>query len=212
MNTLSGNIRIIGESHAGLYDFFGPIYLDSTTMHRIGRDGVHEILVAFGSRFPNAGDWLIFVVGEVDCRCHIDRQIKEQGREEDEVICTLATNYVSALVKYQKESHVRVGVRGVVPPLEFGNHHCDRFPIKGEFKDRLRYQQVLNKTLEAKCKEHGILFIPSPQWAVKEDGGMKMELSDGIIHIANSHENRTLACQELVNYVAEFVQTSSLNL
>jgi len=197
----TGNICIIGESHAGLYDYFKPIYLDSTTMHRVGRDGVNSIIAAFGSRFPNPGDWLVFVVGEVDCRCHIDRQIKEAGRDETEVITTLATNYVKALAQYKKESNVFVGVRGVVPPLEHGNHQCDRFPIKGEYKDRLRYQQALNVELEKTCKENGVLFIPCPAWAIKEDGGMKMEISDGIIHIANSHENRVLACQELVNTI-----------
>lgn len=191
-------MHIIGESHAMLYDCYRPIYLDSTTMHRVGRDGVHKLIVDFGSRFPNSGDWLIFVVGEVDCRCHIDRQIKEHGRDEHEVISTLVTKYINALVQYRKDSGVYVGVRGVVPPLEYGIHTCTKAPIRGAYKDRLRYRLSLNKELEAQCQEHNILFVPSPKWAEKEDGSMKMELSDGIIHIANTEENKRLACQELV--------------
>lgn len=201
---MSRPIHIIGESHAGLYRMYDSIYLNGTTMHRVGRDGVRAIITEYGSRFPNPGEWLIFVVGEIDVRCHIDRQIKEKNRDEQEVISTLVDNYVRALVEYSKESGVLIGVRGIIPPLEHGNHQCQQFPIKGDYIDRLRYQKQVNALLEPKCVANKIAFIPFPKWGENPDGSLRMDMSDGIIHLDHSNANVIRACQDMCQVLQEY--------
>jgi hypothetical protein len=83
-------IYIYGDSH-GMFSFkklniphrnYSEI---SVTMHRIGRDNQ---IINFNNIEHNNESIICLVYGEVDCRCHIQRQI-DIGRSEDDVIYEL---------------------------------------------------------------------------------------------------------------------------
>lgn len=178
-------VYVLGESHTEIYNQFHRILLNACTMHRLARDGMMPTIegALWGKAYPQTGDVLVVVLGEVDCRCHVHRQIVEKNRTEEEVLEDLASRYIKALVEYKNGTGVKIGVRGVVPPLKDGRHHDENYPIRGAFIDRLRWRNTLNAKLEQKCKEHDLLYVPSPPWAENEDGSMKFEFSDEIIHI-----------------------------
>ena len=100
----------------------GPV-----TMHRVGRDGVRSAtrrcgpqtkvgqerelalgvqLCAASDRNGSAfqkhgiknGDFVVFVFGEIDVRNHIGKQIDSLNRNEDEVLKTLAVNYLQKIL------------------------------------------------------------------------------------------------------------------
>jgi hypothetical protein len=91
-------IYILGDSHAK-YNFIGfPLeYTDwhesSITMYRIGRDKEFPNL---NKEYIKSENTFIFCYGEVDCRCHIGKQIR-LGRHIDDVCETLVNAYIEAI-------------------------------------------------------------------------------------------------------------------
>jgi len=87
-------IFIFGDSHSEIYhDHVNntcKLSPTSITMHRISRDGVESVV----KTSITEKDVLLIVLGEVDVRCHIYRQIYENKRDEDEIINTLATKFI----------------------------------------------------------------------------------------------------------------------
>ena len=85
---------IYGDSH-GRFSFKNLIlphknyHNYSITMFRIGRD---NIIINYDKSHHTKEDTICLVYGEVDCRCHIRRQIL-MGRDEDAVIQELVNNY-----------------------------------------------------------------------------------------------------------------------
>lgn len=183
------------------------MFLNAVTMHRIGRDGLlqtlQSICLSNNIVLPKPGDFVLIVCGEVDCRCHIQKQIA-QGLDEDVVLQDLSNRYLNALLGFRNEFQVDIGVRGVVPPLKDGDHqhHDVEYPIRGSDQDRLRWQQKLNALLENGCKTYGLLFVPSPVWTAGEDMFMKRDYSDGIIHISDRYS--TEATSEFLALLNEF--------
>ena len=85
-------IYLYGDSHA-LFSFNNlnlehiNLYCSSITMNRIGRD---NIIINLKDSDENSVICLVY--GEVDCRCHIQKQINI-GRNEDEIIHELVEKY-----------------------------------------------------------------------------------------------------------------------
>jgi hypothetical protein len=185
-------IYIYGDSHAqfsftGLTLPFVYRYEYSVTMHRIGRD---NIIVNFNSNEHNENSILCFAYGEVDCRCHVQRQINA-GRNEDEVIKELATNYFNTL-KHNIKQHKYVVIVGVIPPtkrIDYESLHgpmTHAFPFVGTDADRVRYTAKLNELLEAGCKEHGYIYFNPYKPYTRDDGTLKYELSDKLVHVGDT--------------------------
>ena len=92
-------IFIYGDSHAcfSFKNITIPVinkYEFSLTMFRIGRDNV---IINFDSNDLDETNIYCFNYGEVDCRCHIQRQINS-GREEDDIITELVDRYFLTII------------------------------------------------------------------------------------------------------------------
>ena len=188
-------IYIYGDSHA--HFSFKRLSLDhkdynhqSITMYRIGRD---NIIINYNKEEVQENDIVILAYGEVDCRCHIQRQI-DNGRLEDEVIAELVDNYFLT-IQSNVEKNIRVVIVGVIPQTrqyEYESRHGPiqhEFPFVGTDADRVRYTDKLNKRLEEKCIETGTgyyYFNPYDYYTREEDGTLKYEFSDYIVHLGNN--------------------------
>jgi hypothetical protein len=190
-------IYCIGDSHANTLHgapnitsiAFGP-----NTMHHIGKHGVENMLnylyntkeVIKEELFSENG-LLILAYGEIDVRCHIDKQIVEKQREEDEVIKTLVDSYINQL----KLIPTNMGVLSVVPPIKFFSVDSSKiefnitYPFVGPDLDRNRYTQKLNEYLHQRCIEENIIYIDVYNPYKDEEGFLIKELSDGNVHIYN---------------------------
>jgi len=62
-------------------------------MFRIGRD---NIIINYDKSHHTKDDIICIVYGEIDCRCHIRRQILN-GRDEDAIIEELVHNYFKTI-------------------------------------------------------------------------------------------------------------------
>jgi hypothetical protein len=176
-------IHVFGDSHS--LEFFqiphcvihhlGPI-----TMHRVGRDGLSFLYL------PNLGvlegEVAVFSFGEIDARCHIGRQRDLFNRSQDEVIETLAYNYLYTLVLnrmlYRKLTLI---VYSVTPPTDC--HYNPAYPFYGSVEDRVAITKQLNRRLKQLCRKVGIEFLDVYADYANPDGTLNLLFHDGTVHI-----------------------------
>jgi hypothetical protein len=201
----SGNVYVMGGSHTSLYEKqFNRVVVGSITLHRYGRDGIIDTVtqIVKDFRIPQPGDILLIVAGEVDCRCHIYKQVYEINRDEDEVITELAERFTNRMIAFRNLTGVDVGVRGIVPPLSVTLHYDPNYPMKGDLEDRKRWRLKLNKKLKELCEEYKFLFVPSPPWVENPDHTMKLYMSDGTVHIHDRYAESV--CADLLEAIEQF--------
>lgn len=184
-------IYIYGDSHAN-FNFKNlnlphkNYYHNSITMHRIGRD---NNIINFNRRQIKEKDTIVLVYGEVDCRCHIHRQIK-LGKEEDAVISELVSNYFRT-IQNNVPLQTKVIIVGVVPPTYKPNEETredpnNMFPIIGTNEERVRYTYKVNCLLEEMANAHNYVYFNPHSYYTSSEGTMKPELSDNCVHIGNN--------------------------
>ena len=91
-------LYIFGDSHANfsLRNLEIPhknMYSNSVTMFRIGRD---NIIINYINNIDINTNIILLSYGEVDCRCHIGKQVN-LGKNEDDVIFQLVNAYFKTI-------------------------------------------------------------------------------------------------------------------
>jgi hypothetical protein len=186
-------IYIYGDSH-GMFSFknLNIPYIDyhenSITMHRIGRDNK---IIHFNNTQHDSNSIICLVYGEVDCRCHIQRQI-DIGRNEDDVIYELVVNYFNT-IKSNINIYKKIIIVGIIPPTKKSDCENINGPMLGEVafvgtdEDRSKYTIKVNKLIEELCNKNGyIYFNPYYYYTRPEDGTLKYELSDKTVHLGDN--------------------------
>jgi hypothetical protein len=189
-------IYIYGDSHAH-YSFknlkvpHNNLWKPSITMHRIGRD--NHIINFINKENVQNNDIIILAYGEVDCRCHIQRQV-DMGRNEDDIINELVTNYTKTIKNNITAANVNVIIVGVIPPTkqtDYERHHgpiTHEFPFVGSDDDRVRYTSKVNNSLEAAAKNNKYIYFNPYSYYTRDDGTLKYELSDLNVHLGDNSE------------------------
>lgn len=186
-------IYIFGDSHA-FYSFKKLIlphidlHLSSTTMFRVGRDNT---IINFNKENIKKDDIIVLVYGEIDCRCHIQRQIN-LGRNEDEIIHELVSNYFNTIKNNTKELIIKIIIVGVIPPTKQSDYETLHGPITHEFpfvgtdEDRVRYTNKVNKKLEEMSVDNNYIYFNPYSYYTRQDGTLKFELSDNTVHLGDN--------------------------
>jgi hypothetical protein len=116
-------IYLYGDSHAersfkNLTLPHSNQFINGVTMFRIGRD---NIIVNFDKNCIQKGDTIILVYGEVDCRCHIQKQINLK-RNEDDIIYELVNHYINTIQNNTMGLDIKIIIVGVIPPLNVNDY------------------------------------------------------------------------------------------
>jgi len=182
---------LYGDSHARSFrkltvehkDYHQP----SVTMFRIGRDNT---IVNFDNTRHNENSILCMIYGEVDCRCHIQRQIN-LGRNEDDIIYELVDKYVQT-IRNNATVYKHIILVGVIPTTnqhKLENIHgpiTHEFPFVGSDDDRVRFTKKVNTLLESMCTKYGYIYFNPYSYYTTEEGTLNFELSDTCGHLANN--------------------------
>jgi hypothetical protein len=156
-------------------------------MFRIGRDNT---IINFNSDDHDDNSIICLVYGEVDCRCHIQRQI-DLGRTEDSVINDLVSNYFRTISNSVK-SHKTIIVVGVIPQTkqrDLESIHgpiTHEFPFVGKDEDRVRYTRKVNLCIKELCDLVGYRYFDPYSHYSRDDGTLKFELSDTTGHLGDN--------------------------
>jgi len=189
-------IYIYGDSHAH-YSFknlklpHNNLWRASITMHRIGRD--NHIINFVNNENLQSNDIIILAYGEIDCRCHVQRQV-DMGRNEDEIINELVTNYIRTIKNNITEAIVNAIIVGVIPPTKQTEHDAlhgpimHEFPFVGSDEDRVRYTRKVNNALEAAAKNNNYIYFNPYSYYTRDDGTLNRELSDLNVHLGDNSQ------------------------
>lgn len=183
-------IYIYGDSH-GVFSFKN-LKLDnsnrsrfSITMFRIGRD--NTIVNLDKTTKFNMEDVIVLSYGEIDCRCHIQKQIN-LGRNEEDVIDELVVNYFRTI--RNDVINVKTVIVGVIPPKKIESTMLDdpsvEYPFVGTNEDRVRYTMKVNKKLEELANSHNYIYFNPYSYYTRLDGTLKDELSDSNVHLGDN--------------------------
>lgn len=162
-------------------------HLGSRTMHFAGRPGA--LLATAKDCGIKAGDAVVWVFGEIDARSHILRQRTEGQRALDEVIDTLARDYVRGILEVERGYEpLRSVVFAPIPPLDNPGYTSVELPIYGSIEERIAVTRQLRTALAALCERHGILFLDVAAQFETARGDLRWELSDRFCHIASGYQ------------------------
>jgi hypothetical protein len=157
-------------------------------MFRIGRD---NIIINYHRDSIQKGDTIVLSYGEVDCRCHIQRQINI-GKHEDDVINELVNNYFKTIQNNTIDIDAKIIIVGIIPPTR--QYDCERihgpiqheFPFVGSDEDRVRYTNKVNKLLEKLSIIHNYIYFNPYSYYERSDGTLNHELSDLNVHLGDN--------------------------
>lgn len=186
-------IYIYGDSHAS-YSFknlkinYTDLHENSITMYRIGRD---NMIINFNKDIIKNGDIIVLSYGEVDCRCHIQKQI-DLGKNENDIINEIVNNYFKTIKNNIKDLDVKIIIVGVIPPTKQYDYEIlhgpilHEFPFVGSDGDRVRYTNKVNQLLEEISINNNYIYFNPYSYYTRPDGTLKYELSDNSVHLGNN--------------------------
>jgi hypothetical protein len=163
------------------------LYQNSITMHRIGRDNK---IINFNNNCHDNNSFICFVYGEVDCRCHIQRQIN-LGRNEDDIIDELVSKYFET-IKNNVIIYGKIVIVAIIPTTqqnELESIHgpiLHEYPFVGTDENRVRYTKKMNELMNKYCKKKNYIFFNPYDEYTREDGTLKYELSDTYGHLGQN--------------------------
>ena len=187
-------IYIYGDSH-GEHSFrnlklpYKDLHYSSVTMFRIGRDNT---IINFNKNIIKKDDIIVLVYGEVDCRCHIQKQIN-LGKNEDDIINELVNKYFISIKNNIINENVKIIIVGVIPQTKQSDYEringpiLHEFPFVGKDEDRVRYTNKVNKLFEELSNKNGYIYFNRYLYYTRPDGTLKHEFSDSIVHLRNNN-------------------------
>jgi hypothetical protein len=160
--------------------------LPSITMYRIGRD---NIIMNFDKNNIKQNDTICLLYGEVDCRCHVKKQVN-LGKKENEVIESLVKDYfITIKNNINNINNIKVIIFGVIPPVKQYEYEklngliTHEYPFVGTDEERVRITNNMNMLLEQYAIHNNYYYFYPYDSYKNNDGTLNFELSDKICHI-----------------------------
>ena len=184
-------LYIFGDSHAcssfkNLQVPHENIYQSSVTMFRIGRDNT---IINYNLDMDITRNTILLCYGEVDCRCHIGKQVN-LGRNEDTVINELVSDYFKTITNNIKNA--KVIIASVIPPTSQIEYEIMNGPILHEFpfvnsdEDRVRYTNKVNNKIEELCLLNNYIYFDGYSFCRRDTGTLSYEFSDNSVHLQDN--------------------------
>lgn len=186
-------IHIYGDSHArsNFVNLKWPHHNHSQSSVTMFHVGFKRHIYGFVPEHLDQNNTFVFNYGEVDCRCHIERQ-RLLGREVHEIEQTLVNDYIN-MIKNTITQYKRIVIVAILNPmrrLEYETIHGPidhEFPFVGDDGTRVTYTKQMNALLKTACETHGFIFFdPFGDYYCRDDGTLKFEISDTIVHVAKN--------------------------
>lgn len=131
---------------------------------------------------PTVDDYVMLVVGEVDCRWHLPKRASDTGQDVEAVVNECVDRYFRA-IKELNNTYAKMIVFGAHPSTT-GAHNDDfNNPVYGDCLFRNKITLQYNKRLEEKCLEENIPFVNIFDYLVNENGLTKMEYFRDYCHL-----------------------------
>jgi len=119
-------------------------------------------------------DYIMFIVGEIDCRWHLPKKIVTQNKTVNEAVQECGDQFFPAFT-YLKENGYNVIGWGGHPSTTRGHSDDPDNPIYGDCLFRNEISLLWNDYLCKKCKENDMKFVSIIRDLINPNGFTKME-------------------------------------
>ena len=205
-------VHTFGDSHCnGAFESFTTIkrhHLGPVLCYSFGRDKLNRLNIK--NYNVKERDICIFSFGEIDCRCHIKKYIRND-KTYQEIIDEIIENYFIAIYLNVKQyNNLTVYVYNVVPvPQLFNTWNDEGYPFIGDDEERKNYVLYFNAKIKQYCKKYKYHFFNIYNKYINENGYLDKKYSDDHVHIANDKnkyikqflfENKILSFYDRIYY------------
>jgi len=171
----------LGDSHS-LFSFAGvdgvKIYWRGpVTMHRAARDGLLSLIPK--NYRATSKDILILSFGEIDCRAHLVKQARRNGRSAVQEADILCDRYYEALKRFSSGFPGKLALSCIIPLNINTLDTCDYNDIEACLADAVAVRRRMNERLEAM----GFPFVDFREFFDAGNGTIIQERSDFDAHI-----------------------------
>lgn len=149
-------------------------------MHRLARDGIAFV----GQLVPcfEEGDVALFMVGEIDVRCHLIPISETSKRPIEDVAEELAEGFISKLTLLQRDQP-QIKVVVAQPPFPTDRRPNVELPFRGSIAERVHLHSLLSDSLDRLCRTSGMHFLCMPLKYKDKNGVLRRKYSDDGVHI-----------------------------
>ena len=121
-----------------------------------------------------SNDYIMFVVGEIDCRWHFPKKIKTRNSSIEEILGQTMDQFFPAFIDLKNNGYNVLGWGGH-PSTTRGHSDDPANPIYGDCLTRNEISLAWSNLLEKKCSDHNMKFISIVRDLIDENGLTKME-------------------------------------
>jgi hypothetical protein len=132
------------------------------------------IINAINEANLTAEDYVMFIVGEIDCRWHFPKRAVVQNRSIENVVKEGIEEFFPAFLYLKENSYNVVGWGGHPSTMQDHNDDPDN-PVYGPWEIRNKISLLWNDMLEEKCRTNGMKFISVIRDLINPDGSTKKE-------------------------------------
>jgi len=144
------------------------------------------IINAINSVNITTNDYIMFIVGEIDCRWHFPKKIKTQNYDIETFLLEEINQYFFPAFLYLKENGYNVLGWGGHASTTAGHSDDPDNPVYGDCLFRNKISLLWNDLLYNKCKDNGIQFVSIIRNLIDENGLTKMEYMRDYCHLNNT--------------------------
>ena len=179
---------------------FGKYKIDKINLKEISKTEINLNSYAYSNKESKyrpieENDYVIFSMGEVDCRAHIGNHIKND-KDYINMIDKMVENYMEAILQNKKlyNNNLNIMVACVSPPVRNKNFPKSlNWPIVSSDENRKIWTNYINKKLKEYCIKYNYHFIDIYDFFTDKNNGdnkdyLDIEKSDGANHI--NHKNK----------------------
>lgn len=165
-------------------------WMGPKTLHGINKIGFHSIT---NYELAQTMDALLFSFGEIDVRCHIEKQSLKQNRSIDDILEELTNNTMLNLINLRTALSPYKGpflIFSILPPVENPTGDSACFPRHGTLETRVYITRQMNSLLRQKAALHNqynIHILDLHALFTQENGTLKTEISDNLHHLHPHH-------------------------
>jgi hypothetical protein len=130
------------------------------------------------------GDAVLYSFGQIDIGWHLGKQIDTCGKDLDEILETLAVNYLNSIkITTQNHPDLLKVVYSILPPSPDSGLSI---PYAGTIELRAEATKILNANLRLLCPKYGFEFLDVYDDFSDADGILNPEIRDDVsfFHIA----------------------------
>ncbi len=192
-------IHVIGNSHAHYFSestaitdaechkynpYFRSYSIGAVIAYNFYEHHLNTVKNLIANRInPTENDYVMLVVGEVDCRWHLPKRASDIGQDVNVVVNECVDRYFRA-IKELNDSGVKMVVFGAHPSTTGGHNDDFNNPVFGDCLFRNRISIQYNKRLEEKCLTENIPFVNIFDYLVDSETGLtKMEFFRDYCHL-----------------------------